>query len=764
MVLALLVGVVGGLAMGAAIGARRTATVPGRLTAALDGRVDVQILDLGAVDLATIEGLPMVERAAVSRFLVSDVEYDLTATTDQTFAMQLIEGEVAPDDPFAAVLDGTTARMLGVGVGDEVDLELYSAEQWAAQDPSAGPRGPHVTARVAGLVREPDDLDAADPRSFASQGSNGTFALPSSFLEQLGEETGVFTNVFTSVQLERGPADVPAFKAAVRELPGGEDLAFLDAEETQNQSAARRAVRVQALALGALAAALALAGAVTVGQLLVRHLRADASDTATLQALGMTAGERARVGLVRGLVLGGLSAPLAVAAAVAVSSFTPVGVARQGEPHPGIDVNAGWLAVGSLAIVLLVTTVATLGARSSVRAVSDRDIPSGARPAGSIVGAVRGRAGAVVTTALALSFGTRASRLTTRAATTALVAAVITVVGGAVLVASFDRVADSPERFGWSFDAVAGNPYEEDPGDLFEMVDQTTGVESATRAAGVALEVEGRSVSVLAVEPEQGIALRPIDGEVPSEPDEIALGRRTLHELQVAIGETVEVDAGSGAVELTVSGTLVVPELTGLGTGLGDGGVITLAALERLAPRAQPNLALLAFRPGGRDGAVESFTARSQDVQPLAEPYLPAALYQFIRIEGAFALLGVLVVLLALGTVVHSIVGAGQHRRREVAILRALGFTRRQVMASALSHAATCAVVALTLGLPLGVAVGRLAWIALRSRLGLPDGPAVPLGGLVVLVPSVLLLVLMTAAGPGWWVARQAPSRPIRSE
>ncbi len=124
LVLAMLIATAGGLAMGLGIGARRTATVPNRLMASLDGRVDVQILDLGKVEVRAIERLSMVERVSVSRFLVSDAEFDLMTSTDQAFSSQLVEGRIEPDDPLAAVLDGETARTLDVGVGDHATVML----------------------------------------------------------------------------------------------------------------------------------------------------------------------------------------------------------------------------------------------------------------------------------------------------------------------------------------------------------------------------------------------------------------------------------------------------------------------------------------------------------------------------------------------------------------------------------------------------------------------------------------------------------------
>jgi ABC-type lipoprotein release transport system permease subunit len=82
------------------------------------------------------------------------------------------------------------------------------------------------------------------------------------------------------------------------------------------------------------------------------------------------------------------------------------------------------------------------------------------------------------------------------------------------------------------------------------------------------------------------------------------------------------------------------------------------------------------------------------------------------------ALLGALVMLVALGTVAHALVTSVRRRRRDLAVLKTLGLVRRQVAATIAWQATTFAVVALSLGLPLGIAVGRWAWQLTAAALG----------------------------------------------
>ena len=120
-----------------------------------------------------------------------------------------------------------------------------------------------------------------------------------------------------------------------------------------------------------------------------------------------------------------------------------------------------------------------------------------------------------------------------------------------------------------------------------------------------------------------------------------------------------------------------------------------------------------------------------------------------MRIRSLPTVVAGLVVLLALATLIQNLAGVGSARRRELAVLKALGFTRRQVTGSALWQATCFAAVALIVGLPLGVAAGRLAWNAVGRGLGLADGPAVPSTLLAALVPVALLTVNLAAAAPG---------------
>ncbi|HEY3239355.1 MAG TPA: ABC transporter permease, partial [Acidimicrobiia bacterium] len=105
-----------------------------------------------------------------------------------------------------------------------------------------------------------------------------------------------------------------------------------------------------------------------------------------------------------------------------------------------------------------------------------------------------------------------------------------------------------------------------------------------------------------------------------------------------------------------------------------------------------------------------------------------------------------------------------RRRRRELAVLRAVGFTGGEVRAAVRWQAAIIAMVAGVVGLPVGIVLGRLAWTALADRLGTTAGPVVPVTALAALVAGTLLVALAVAETPARHAARVRPALVLRAE
>jgi predicted lysophospholipase L1 biosynthesis ABC-type transport system permease subunit len=133
-------------------------------------------------------------------------------------------------------------------------------------------------------------------------------------------------------------------------------------------------------------------------------------------------------------------------------------------------------------------------------------------------------------------------------------------------------------------------------------------------------------------------------------------------------------------------------------------------------------------------------------------------------IAGVPVALSGLLALIAAGTLAHMLISSTRRRRRDLAILKTLGFTRRQVRHAIAWQATTVVAIALLIGLPAGVAGGRWAWRVFAAQLGVLPEPAVPLAAIVIAIPGALVLANLIAAVPGQAAARTQPGAVLRAE
>ena len=112
----------------------------------------------------------------------------------------------------------------------------------------------------------------------------------------------------------------------------------------------------------------------------------------------------------------------------------------------------------------------------------------------------------------------------------------------------------------------------------------------------------------------------------------------------------------------------------------------------------------------------------------------------------------------------NTLVTSVRRRRSDLAVLKSLGFVRRQTMAVVAWQATSFSVIALLIGIPLGIACGRWAWTIVSSGIGSSSPPSVPAGAVAIIVPVTLLLANLIAAWPGYAATRLAPALEMRSE
>ena len=196
--------------------------------------------------------------------------------------------------------------------------------------------------------------------------------------------------------------------------------------------------------------------------------------------------------------------------------------------------------------------------------------------------------------------------------------------------------------------------------------------------------------------------------------------------------------------------------------GLGEGGVMTLDGLRGLgdAPR---HVYLARSAPGvDPEQLVEDYQAQGPGFYgPRPGPAIDN-LYEASTVIPALAMSIAVLGFVALG---HALVVTVRRRRHDIALLGSLGLRPRQLTAIVLVQAAVIGVLALVVGIPVGLVVAGPAWAAATRELGVADDLAGPqVTDMATLAMVVILITLALAAWPAWSASRTRVATALRAE
>jgi ABC-type antimicrobial peptide transport system permease subunit len=820
--LALLLGLAGGVVLTAAAGARRTDTAyPRLLTWAGASQVTALLGGLDPAYFAALNQLPQVAAAATAMQYnialpgpggLPDNQVEVLASTDGSLGtavdrVKVLQGQMfGPGTSGEAVIDSGTAARLHLAPGDTLHLVAIPYLQNQEMDP-AKLQVP-LTFRVAAVGVFDDQVvpttgNSSEPRILLSPAFTRTALATRAY----GSKGSIDYLAQADVRLRPG-ADPAAFIAAAQALasryPGvraNGGLVFTDS--SAQVTGTERAIRPLAVALalfGALAGLIALA---VIGQLLARQMTLDAAGYGVLNTLGMTRGglfalAAARLALVT--VAGGV---IAVGIAIAASPLMPIGAARLAEPQPGVDLDPLVLGTGFAAVVLLpliVLAAPAIRAVRQARGAADAAGPPAARPRARpsrLAGALT-RAGTVtggIGTRMAFEPGHGRTAVPVRSALAGSAIAVAAVVAAAVFGTSLVGLVSSPRQYGQNWDQQLSLGFASVPSSYAAHF-----AAAAPDVTGYALgdigqlSIGGTRVATVGVDPVHGDGyLTMLAGRPPANASEIALGAQTMRALGVRIGQTVRarVDWATGELGpatqyvLRVTGTVVLPDFGQAGlssdTDLGNGAVVSPALLSIANPTGIPgcttgratcySLLLFRYRPGSDLPAAQ--TALLAAAAKAGCPYgactvtadqRPGDIKNYAAIRDTPLTLAAVLGVLAVGTLAHVLLTGVRRRRRDLAVLKTLGFTRGEVLRTVAWEASALAAAALVAGIPLGVIAGRVAWALFADATGIASQATVNVPIVLLAIPATLLLANVIAAWPGWTAARLRPATVLRAE
>src|SRR5205807_5230111 len=183
----------------------------------------------------------------------------------------------------------------------------------------------------------------------------------------------------------------------------------------------------------------------------------------------------------------------------------------------------------------------------------------------------------------------------------------------------------------------------------------------------------------------------------------------------------------------------------------GQGGALSLTGADRVDPTRQPDAGafFVRFAPGADQQAVLAGLRRRVPSLFIVPRLTSGQLTSLRGISDVPLVLAGIVALMAGATLAHTLVTSIRRRRLDIAILRTLGFLRRQVTATVAWQATTLAAVAVVAGIPLGIIGARWAWNLFADRLGVVPDSVVPVLAVVVTVPAAIIVANALALIPG---------------
>lgn len=795
--LTLLIGLVGGVALAAAAGARRTETAYPRF---LDSSHAADVLVSGEASgqagyYDAVAALPEVESLGVVVGLMAvpvtaagqrDLGTAVAAPGDAHYGVdverpKLVAGRMfRPDRRDEAVIDQTAVEHLSLRIGSTVTIYLFPNVD-PQPDPSRDEPSIRLSARVVGIIATrnsvipPTELD-----------SEPLVLLTPAAVTTIGLKYAAFDGAYVRLRPRTSAA---AFKDRVAALAKhfpevGERQLFVD--EAAQVASVRRAILPVVAALALFSLLTAATALFVIGQMVSRQLFYSSNDYSTLRALGMTRVQLFAVGLGKVGLIAACGATLAVVGATAMSPLMPIGAARLAEPHPGISVDIAVCAIGFISIVVLLILTAiwpALRLASSGSAADEaeayaRHVDVTRRPS-AIANRTRWLTAwptAAVGLRMAAEPGRGRTAVPVRSTLAGTIIALAAVIAALIFGTNLNRLVTTPHLFGQTWDMALSRDFSTIPtAQTSERLADQAGVSAWTFGNYGTLTANGQQIPAIGLDPGEGSLLFPtlLEGRASADANEIVLGTGTLQKIHRRVGDVVDVQANGRSAKLHIVGRAIFPAFSQgsfAATGLGEGAVVRGGMLATPATRATDiyNFVLIRLASGADSQTTSAELAESLCPQSRASGCLlttqrPSQIVSYTGIQRIPLVLSAVLAVLAIATFVHLLATSTRRRRPDLAILKILGFVRGQVMAAVVWQACALAIVAMGIGIPCGVILGRWAWIAFANRLGVYTEPNVP--PIVLLaIPAVLLVVNIAASVPSLTAARAKPASVLQAE
>ncbi len=669
--------------------------------------------------------------------------------------LRLLKGRLpATDRPEEVVVNPELQRATGWTIGERVtSLRLVRLEGFA-DDGNADPKkGEPLELTVVGVGRLPYELlDSASSRQpqvylfapFAAAHHDSTYYV-SSALKVSGDNSKI--------------VDLRSRVEKVAARYRGAQVLFSVTDDAR--VAVQTALRPQVTTIWLLGTVLLLAGLLLGAQAIGRQILSHNRDAPALRALGMAPRELGALAMLHGITIAVGASIAAVVVAWSSSAFTPFGSTRAVEPSLGLRFDAAVLGPG---VLVITATLAVASWLSAVR-ITRFSVPS-PRAAQALGGQGRPSrfvsllawAGlpptAVTGSRFALQPGIGRDATPARSVLSSIALAVAVVAAAVSFASSLNHLLGTPSNYGWAWDVGVGNAFGPIPDDAVEAIRARPEVAAIAAFTYGNVRIEGKSIEAVGIDQLDGTVFPTmIDGRIPQGERDIVLGPLSMKKLGRSIGDRVSVETSHGMRTMTIVGTATFPAIGNTrtsNTGLGTGAATVASAFPPSSDPAEgryngvflridPTLDRATATESLREFFIEQgctdsgcfFTDGKPDAlngyESLGAVWLPFA-----------AALGVLFAI----SLAHGIATTTNARRRDLAVMAALGLTGRQAGRVVVWQATTIIGAALIVGIPFGIFGANVLWGIFCGRLGIRPSPSIPVLQLALLSSGAIVSAL----------------------
>jgi hypothetical protein len=342
-----------------------------------------------------------------------------------------------------------------------------------------------------------------------------------------------------------------------------------------------------------------------------------------------------------------------------------------------------------------------------------------------------------------------------------------------------------PHQYGWRWDAIVDSSF-----GVFPYKTLGTSLLKDQRVRGLTagnygeVVIRGRDVPAVGLDEKKG-GLYPylLEGRPAATPTEIVLGTSVMRRIHAHRGSTISVTIFGKERQMVVVGRAVFPSM-GRGSfapvSLGDGVAVVASSLPQLTESGNPaagddiyyfilvSANSAADRRGLLDDLKHNFLVgpcvltNDCNLTLSARPLELGVLATQVR--SAPLVLAGLLALFAIATMAHAILTSVRMRARDLAVLKTLGFVKRQIRATVAWQTSALAFTALLVGIPLGVILARATWSMFAGGLGVSPSSVVPMVALVIGAPIMLIIANVIGMLPARAAARTEAAVVLRTE